>query len=98
MHLELSPEANLWKALAEAANTPEKANLSRLWQLAEAAIAQVPISLRLQVAGKAILQLAEVYAARANLLLTEWDQTHNRTSPPLTVEGLAELLIRICQN
>lgn len=94
MHLETNLELDLWTALAEAAITPEKADLSGLWQLAEAAISRVPESLRLGVAGDVVLKMGEVYAARSNSLLAEWDRTWNGASTSMTVEGLAELLLR----
>jgi len=84
----------LWQELEDAASIPEQADLQLLYQMLDQAIALVPEHLRLAVAGEAILQLANIYAARASTLLDAWERSHNSLGPVLTAEGLADLLVR----
>ncbi len=84
----------LWQELEEAADLPEEADLRNLCQMLDQAIALVPPELRFQVAGDAFLQLAKVYAARANALLSGWERSGKPVAPILTAEGLADLLVR----
>ncbi len=48
----------------------------------------------LKVGGEAIVQLADVYASRANALLDAWERSQSSLGPVLSPQGLADLLIR----
>ncbi len=84
----------LWQELEDAADLPEEADLPNLCQLLDQVIALLPPQVRFQVAGDAFLQLAKVYAARANALLSGWERSGKTVAPILTAEGLADLLVR----
>ena len=51
--------------------TPETADIGQLWKQIEDAIAQLPEPLQLQMAGDALLQLAELCQVRSAALLTD---------------------------
>lgn len=96
MTQQLEPLAQtvLWRELEDAADIPEEADLSALCQMLDQAIALVPDELKLKVAGEAIVQLAGVYASRANALLDAWERSQSSLGPVLSPQGLADLLIR----
>jgi len=91
---EVLAQQILWQELEEAADLPEEADLSNLYLMLDQAIALVPPQVRFQVAGDAFLQLAKVYAARANALLSGWERSGQPFEPILSAEGLADLLVR----
>jgi hypothetical protein len=65
-------ELPLWDSLRAAQTMPEAVNLGELLGQVEAAIAQVPEPEQLQVAGEALLRVAELCAVRSDVLITEW--------------------------
>lgn len=84
----------LWQELEDAADLPEEADLVALCQILDQAISLVPENLQLRVGGEAIVQLAGVYASRANALLDAWERSQTSLGPVLTAQGLADLLVR----
>jgi hypothetical protein len=69
-------ELPLWDCLRAAQTMPEAMNLGELLGQVEAAIAQVPEPEQLQVAGEALLRVAELCAVRAEVLITEWEDAY----------------------
>lgn len=81
----------LWQELNDAVTTPQSANLKRLCELLDWAIAQLPENQQLEVAGRAIEQMTEIYALRFNLLMGVWenaDPSLEEALPVLDLEAL----------
>lgn len=81
----------LWKALEEAAQLPETAELDQLWQEVEASLALLPeggVDLecagQLQVAGEAISQITAVFAARSQRAFEEILATASQDDPTMS--------------
>lgn len=66
----------LWDQLRLAQQAPEAINLAQMLDAVEATAAQLPEAQRLRFAGDALLQIAELCAARAGALMTQWEETH----------------------
>jgi hypothetical protein len=84
-------ELDLWQSLEAATRYPETANLQRLCDALEGAIAHQPLQEQLQVAGEMLRQISEVYAARAEWMMSGWELQHNPQEPVVDLEGYAEL-------
>jgi hypothetical protein len=84
-------ELDLWQSLDAAVRYPETANLQRLCDALEGAIAHHPLQEQLQVAGEMLRQITEVYAARAEWMMSGWEHQHNPQEPIVDLEGYAEL-------
>jgi hypothetical protein len=84
-------ELDLWQFLEVATRYPETANLQRLCDALEGAIAHHPLQEQLQVAGEMLRQISEVYAARAEWMMSGWELQHNPQEPVVDLEGYAEL-------
>ncbi|MBD1864982.1 MULTISPECIES: hypothetical protein [Trichocoleus] len=69
-------ELPLWDSLRAAQIMPERANVAELLGQMDEAIAQAPEPEQLQVAGEALLRVAELYAVRAEALITEWGDAY----------------------
>lgn len=65
-------ELSLWSQLQSARLIPEIIDFDALLNHAEQVIAQLPESQQMQAAGEAMLQLAQLYSLRAEMLITEW--------------------------
>lgn len=61
--------AELWDQLQQAQQMPEAVDVAQLLDKVEAAAAQLPETQRLQFAGDALLQIAELCAVRAEVLM-----------------------------
>lgn len=68
-------ELELWDQLQRAQQMPEAIDVTGMLDAVEATAAQLPETQRLWFAGDALLQIAELYAARAGVLMTEWDES-----------------------
>lgn len=75
-----------------AEQAPEQCDLNRLCNGLEEAIATIPLSQQLQTAAAAFLQIAEIFALRAEVLLTDWGQSYSEKGPALEEDDLSELL------
>jgi len=82
----------LWHDLEEASATAETADLDYLWQELEAALMPLPSEQRLHIAGKAIEQLAEVFALRSDLILSAWEEAHSGEGPAVDEDAIAGLV------
>ncbi|MBD2124661.1 hypothetical protein [Trichocoleus sp. FACHB-262] len=69
-------ELPLWDSLRAAQIMPEQANVAELLGQMDVVIAQAPEPEQLQVAGEALLRVAELCAVRAEVLITEWEDTY----------------------
>ncbi len=67
-------ELDLWEQLQRAQQSPEAIDMTQLLDAMEGTAAQLPESQRLQFAGDALLQMAELCAVRAGVLFTEWEE------------------------
>lgn len=81
--------------IAQAMAHPETADLPQLWRYAEQQLAGLEQDQRLKLAGEAIAQLCELYFARAEWLLSAWEERwSDRTlsEPVLSEEMLSSFL------
>ncbi|MCY7273440.1 MAG: hypothetical protein LH702_06765 [Phormidesmis sp. CAN_BIN44] len=69
-------ELELWEQLQLAQQMPEAIDMTQLLDVVEVTAAQLPEAQRLQFAGDALLQMAELCAVRANMLFTEWEEAY----------------------
>jgi hypothetical protein len=84
-------ELNLWQSLETATRYPETANVQRLCDALEGAIAHRPLLAQLQIAGEMLQQISAVYAARAEWMMTGWEHRHNPQEPIVALDDVAEL-------
>ncbi|RMF67331.1 MAG: hypothetical protein D6742_07745 [Cyanobacteria bacterium J069] len=68
--------SNLWDSLRAAQKYPEQAEIGALLQQADQAIARCSEAEQLQVASNALLQVAEVCARRAEILIQDWEDAY----------------------
>ncbi len=85
-------QLNLWDDLEQATVAPETADIAQLWTELEQFIAGLPLELRLQTAGKAIEQIAEVFALRSDMILSAWEEAHNDAGPAVDEDVIAGLV------
>ncbi|MBD1908985.1 MULTISPECIES: hypothetical protein [unclassified Leptolyngbya] len=64
----------LWDQLQQAQQMPEAVDVAQLLDEVEAAAAQLPETQRSQFAGDALLQIAELCAMRAEVLMIQWEE------------------------
>ncbi|HIK15843.1 MAG TPA: hypothetical protein IGS53_11255 [Leptolyngbyaceae cyanobacterium M33_DOE_097] len=84
-------ELPLWETLRSDQMMPEQVDFEGLLAEVAEAISHVPESEQLRLAGEAFLQMAEVYAARSEIWIEEWEQA----SRDLLVErGFFDDLVR----
>jgi hypothetical protein len=79
-------ELDLWQSLDAAVRYPETANVQRLCDALEGAIANRPLQTQLQVAGEMLQQISAVYAARAAWLMDGWEYRHNPQEPIVALD------------
>lgn len=81
----------LWEALHSAQRLPEHVHLDELLGQMEQAIAELPTAEQLQVAGEALLRVTEVYATRAEVLMTAWEDAYR---DPVVAPGFFADVVR----
>ncbi len=69
-------ELPLWETLKVARQMPDQVDWEELLGQVEAGLDQVPEAERLKWAGEALLQVADVYATRSEVLMTEWEEAY----------------------
>lgn len=84
-------ELNLWEELRRAQETPETVGVTQILDAMEVTAAQLPEAARLQFAGEALLQIAKLCAARADVLITEWEEAYR---DPIVQQGFFAELVR----
>ena len=68
-------ELELWDQLQRAQQTLEAISVAEMLDAVEATAAQLPEAERLRFAGDALLQVAELCAARAGVLMIQWEES-----------------------
>jgi len=69
-------ELPLWSQLQRSRLAPESIDLEAILDQAEQEIAQLPQALQMQAAGETILQLAQLYLLRAEVLIDNWENAY----------------------
>jgi hypothetical protein len=87
-------ELDLWQSLEKASRFPETADLRSLCDALEQTLADQSLAEQLAVAGDVLVQLSEVHAARANLLISGWERRHNPTEPLVNLEECVDLFVQ----
>jgi hypothetical protein len=87
-------ELDLWQSLETASRFPETANLRSLCDALEQTLSDQSLAEQLTVAGDVLVQLSEVHAARANLLISGWERRHNPTEPVVNLEDCVDLFVQ----
>lgn len=84
-------ELNLWEKLRRAQQMPETVGVAQILDAMEVTVAQLPEAERLRFAGEVLLQIADLCAARAGLLMGEWEEAYR---DPIVREGFFTDLVR----
>ncbi|MBD2328374.1 hypothetical protein [Alkalinema sp. FACHB-956] len=87
-------QLDLWQSLEAASRFPETADLRSLCTALEQTITEQPLAEQLAVAGDVLMQLSEVYAARADLMFSRWERRHNPQEPVVDLEGCVDLFVQ----
>ncbi len=87
-------ELDLWQSLETASRFPETANLRSLCDALERILSDQPLIDQLNMAGDVLVQLSEVHAARADILISQWEHQHNPNEPVVNLEGCADLFVQ----
>jgi hypothetical protein len=87
-------ELDLWQSLETASRFPETADLRSLCDALEQTLSEQPLAEQLTVAGDVLMQLSEVHAARANLLISGWERRHNPAEPVVNLENCVDLFVQ----
>lgn len=85
-------ELDLWHNLKTARNEPVAADFQQLWQHLEQVIEQSELDQQLRVAGDAIASIVEIYAIRANAILSALEVQDTKTEPILPEDFLNDLM------
>lgn len=86
-------ERDFWQNLKTAMSQPESADLTRLWQHLESAVAAVESEQKLPLVAEAIASIVEVFAIRAERLLANFESKDNSAGPILS-DGFLDGLMR----
>ena len=87
-------EIDLWLSLETATQFPETADVRSLCTALEQTITEQPLAEQLAVAGDVLMQLSEVYVARAELMFSRWERRHNPQEPVVDLEGCVDLFVQ----
>lgn len=87
-------ELDLWQSLETASRFPETADLRSLCDALEQTLLDQSLAEQLAVAGDVLVQLSEVHAARADLLISRWERRHNPTEPVVNLEECVDLFVQ----
>jgi len=87
-------ELDLWQSLETAIKFPQTAEFHNLCTALEFEIAEQRVSEQLRIASDVIVQLSEIYAARSEILLSEWERRYNPTEPVVDIDGCVELFVQ----
>ncbi|MBD2078249.1 hypothetical protein H6F86_31050 [Phormidium sp. FACHB-592] len=86
--------SDLWQALDQVVRYPESLALSPLLGFLAQAIAPLPLSDQLAIAGLVFDQLAGVVENRATLLIESWESWHRPTDPILDFSNDPDLFVQ----
>lgn len=87
-------ELDLWQSLEAASRFPETADLRSLCDVLGQTLSDQSLTEQLTVAGDVLVQLSEVHAARANLLISGWERRHNPVEPVVNLENCVDLFVQ----
>jgi hypothetical protein len=87
-------ELDLWQSLEAASRFPETADLRSLCDALEQTLSDQSLAEQLTVAGDVLVQISEVHAARANLLISGWERRHNPAEPVVNLENCVDLFVQ----
>ncbi len=87
-------ELDLWQSLETASRFPETADLRSLCDALEQTLSEQSLAEQLTVAGDVLVQLSEVHAARANILISGWERRHNPAEPVVNLENCVDLFVQ----
>ena len=85
-------ELNFKSAIAHALTEPEVADLRQLWDSFEPELVGLSQKEQLELAGQALCDLAEVCQRQAELMWSEWQDSHNTEGPIPDDDFLAGLV------
>jgi uncharacterized protein Usg len=91
-------QLHLWDSLQIAAETPEIADLTQLWQTLDAALQPLSLTQQLQMAGDAVAQIAQIVQDRSLLTLEELasaGQTEGPIMPPDAFDRFVRQSMRV---
>ena len=88
------PLSDLWQALDQVIRHPESLALSPLFNVMSQAIAPLPLSDQLAIAGLVFDQLAGVVGTRAALLIESWESWHRPSDPILDFSSDPDLFVQ----
>lgn len=87
-------ELDLWQSLEAASRFPETADLRSLCDALEQTLSDQSLAKQLTVAGDVLVQISEVHAARADLLISGWERRHNPAEPVVNLENCLDLFVQ----
>lgn len=87
-------ELDLWQSLETASRFPETADLRSLCDALEQTLSDQSLAEQLAVAGDVLVQLSEVHAARADLLISRWERRYNPKEPVVNLEECVDLFVQ----
>ena len=77
-------ELNVWEAIASAAQSPDEANLSMVFNLLDLALVELDTRSQLRVAGDAVGQIADLFCDRSNLCFELLHAHANHAEPMMS--------------
>lgn len=87
-------EIDLWQSLETAAKFPQTADFPKLCNALDQAIAPQSTSEQLILGAEAISQLSHLYAARVELVLSDWERRYNPTEPVVDLDNCVGLFVQ----
>jgi hypothetical protein len=90
----LQLELNLWQQLAEAQQSPQAIDWQQLCLAFDEAMDDTPVGLRLATAADAIVEMADVFAARADEFFSGWHRQRVAHEGPILDDDLFAEFVR----
>jgi hypothetical protein len=87
-------ELDLWQSLEAASRFPETADLRSLCDALEQTLCDQSLAEQLNMAGDVLVQFSEVYAAKADLLISRWEHRYNPAEPVVDLEDCVDLFVQ----
>jgi hypothetical protein len=87
-------QLNLWQQLAEAQQSPQAVDWQQLCLAFDVAIAQTPAGQKLATAADAIVEMADVFAARADEFFSTWHRQRVAHEGPILDDDLFAEFVR----
>lgn len=87
-------ELDLWQSLETAVKFPQTADFPKLYDSLDFALSQQSTLEQLLLGAEAISQLSQIYAARVELLLSDWERRYNPTEPVIDLEECVGLFVQ----